>query len=402
MMYKVFFRTGNIGGNSRLFLVAFILAAVQGFAQGAFRITHGPYLQALHDTGVTIVWTTDSLSTGWVELAPDDSTHFYHTERPKFYASSHGFKNISKLHKVTLNGLKPGMAYRYRVYSQEVTSHVGANVRYGRIAATEVYRKQPLRFMTSHPGEKEITFGIINDIHGRNDVMEKLLGNLDLKKTDLVFFNGDMANDLRTEDQMFTDFMDTGVKVFAGELPMYYARGNHETRGQFAGPFPDYFPTTTGRLYYLMRRGPVCFVVLDCGEDKPDSDIEYSGIVNMDYYRSEQAEWLRETLKRPEYVDAPYKVIICHMPPFGGWHGEKEIAEKFVPLLNNAGAQVMLSGHLHRHMKVAATSENHKFPVLVNSNNNLLRAKADSRRLLIEVVDQQGKVTDTLELHPQK
>lgn len=383
------------------YIFAICLLITPVFGQGKFTISHGPYLQGLHDTGVTIVWTTELPSIGWVELAPDDSTHFYYTERPKFFASSHGFKNISTLHKVTLKGLKPGTKYRYRVYSQEVTKHVGADVTYGRIAATRVYRQRPLSFTTSDPQQKEVVFGVINDIHGRNEVMEKLLGQLDFKMTDLVFFNGDMANDLRTEDQMFTDFMDTGVKVFASETPMYYARGNHETRGQYASPFPEYFPTPTGQLYYMFRRGPICFVVLDCGEDKPDSDIEYSGIVNMDFYRTEQAEWLKEALKSPEYQSAPYKVVICHMPPFGGWHGEMEIARKFVPLLNEAGAQIMISGHLHRYMKVAPTPNNHKFPVLVNSNSHLLRANADQNRLLIEVVDQQGKVTDTLEIKPQ-
>lgn len=383
-------------------LIAAMLVGGGVMAQSSIKITHGPYLQALSTTGVTIVWTTDAQSIGWVELAPDDSTHFYYEERPRFYASSHGFKNISRIHKVTLRGLKPGTTYRYRVFSQEVLSHVGWKVLYGEIAATQVYRTQPLKFTTTPLTQKEVVFGVVNDIHGRNDVMEKLLGQLDFKKTDLVFFNGDMANDLRSEEQMFTDFMDTGVKVFASQTPMYYARGNHETRGQYASPFPDYFVTTTGKLYYLVRRGPICFVVLDCGEDKPDSDLEYSGIVNMDAYRTEQAEWLKEALKHPDYVSAPYKVVICHMPPFGGWHGEKEIATKFVPLLNEAGAQVMLSGHLHRHMKVAPTPSNHKFPVLVNSNNAMLRAKADDKRLFIEVVDPQGKVVDTLEILPSK
>src|SRR5690606_27752352 len=99
--------------------------------------------------------------------------------------------------------------------SQEVLSHIGANVKYGNVTATQVYRQAPLRFKTAPSSQKEVVFGVINDIHGRNEVMEKLLANLDFKKTDLVFFNGDMANDLRSEDQMFSDFMDTGVKVFA-------------------------------------------------------------------------------------------------------------------------------------------------------------------------------------------
>src|SRR3546814_1023557 len=122
-----------------------------------------------------------------------------------------------------------------------------------------------------------------------------------------------MSDNLLNETQLFAHYMDTATALFASETPMYYARGNHETRGTFANSFPNYFPTTSGQLYYLFRRGPVCFVVLVCGEDKPDSDIEYSGIVNMDAYRTQQAEWLKAALQQTEYRDAHYKVLIRHM-----------------------------------------------------------------------------------------
>lgn len=387
---------------NRFSLTLLLLVAALPAAWCQIQLTHQPYLQALHDTGVTLVWTTDKDAIGWVELAPDDGSHFYQQERPKYFASSHGFKDVSTLHKVTLRGLAPGTTYRYRVYAQEVTSHVGTDVTYGEVTATGVYRQQPLAFTTSNPGQQQISFAVINDIHGRNEVMKNLLGQLDWATTDLVFFNGDMADNLQSEAQLFAHYMDTATALFASETPMYYARGNHETRGHFAFKFPDYFPTVSGHLYYLFRRGPVCFVVLDCGEDKPDSDIEYSGIVNMDAYRTQQAEWLKAALQQPEYRDAPYKVVICHMPPFGGWHGEQDIAEKFVPLLNAAGAQVMLSGHLHRHVKQEAQPGAHAFPVLVNSNNNMLRVTADSQQLHIDVVDPSGKVVDTLTLPPSR
>ncbi len=370
--------------------------------EGVFRITHQPYLQALNDKGVTIVWTTNSPAVSWVELAPDDGTHFYAEERPKHYASSHGFKDVSTLHQVRIRNLEPGTKYRYRVYSQEVLHHQGADVRYGKAVATRVYQHEPLAFVTSDPGQTEVSFAVINDIHGRNEVMKNLLGQLDWASTDLVFFNGDMANDLRSEAQLFENFMDTATAMFASETPMYYSRGNHETRGNFASEFPEYFPTESGELYYLFRRGPVCFVVLDCGEDKPDSDIEYSGIVNMDAYRDQQAVWLAEALQRPEYQEAPYKVVICHMPPFGNWHGEIEIATKFVPLLNEAGAQVMLSGHLHRHILQEPQADGHRFPVLVNSNNNLIKVDADTERLQIQVLDQAGKTVDSMVIHPSR
>ncbi len=386
-----------------LAVITFLSAIFSCPAQdGVFRITHQPYLQALHDTGVTIVWTTSAPAVAWVELAPDDGTHFYAEERPKHYAASHGFKNVSTVHQVRLSNLEPGTKYHYRVYSQEVLHHQGTDVRYGNTVATRVYQQEPLSFVTSDPDQARVSFAVINDMHGRNEVMKNLLGQLDWKTTDLVFFNGDMANDLRSEAQMFDHFMDTATALFASETPMYYSRGNHETRGNFASEFPRYFPTESGALYYIVRRGPVCFIVLDCGEDKPDSDIEYSGIVDMDAYRDEQAAWLAQALQSEQYQEAPYKVVICHMPPFGGWHGEIEIANKFVPLLNDAGAQIMLSGHLHRHIKQEPQPNGHRFPVLVNSNNNLIRVDADSERLHIQVLDQEGKQVDTMVIHPSR
>lgn len=384
-----------------LFFVLALFAALSSFSQEAIQISHGPYLQALGETGVTIMWTTNRKAIGWVELAPDDGTHFYLTRRPAYFASDNGFKNVSTVHAVKLEGLRPGTVYRYRVYSQEVLSHQGTDVQYGKVAATAVYRKEPLRFTTADPAEENVSFAIVNDIHGKNDVLEKLLGHVDLERNDLVFFNGDMVSNIQSEEQLFGGFMDTAVRLFASETPMYYSRGNHETRGNFASAFPGYFPTSSGNLYYLLRRGPVCFVVLDCGEDKPDSDIEYSGIVAFDQYRSKQAAWLKEALQSETYREAPYKVVICHMPPFGGWHGEQEIAEKFVPLLNEAGAQVMLCGHFHRAVRSEAGEDGRRFPVLVNDDATMLRAHAGADRLKIEVVDQEGQVVDTMLIEPR-
>jgi predicted phosphodiesterase len=356
----------------------------------------------LGETAVNIVWTTNNDAISWVELAPDDGSHFYLYERPKHFAVEHGLKNISKIHNVKLDGLKPGTKYRYRAYSQEVKSHVSYKIQYGNVAATAVYRQDPLTFETLSKSKQNISFAVINDIHGRNEVMSNLLGQLDWDQTDLVFFNGDMADNLRSEEQMFTDYLDTGIKMFAGETPMYYARGNHETRGEFASEIPKYYPSNSGKLYYMFQQGPICFIVLDGGEDKPDSDIEYSGIAKFDDYRTKQAEWLKQALESPEYKDAIYKVVISHIPTFGGWHGARDYAEKFNPLLNKAKAQVMISGHLHRHVKKDPEAGAHDFPILVNSNSAMVKATADSKSLQIDVLDQSGKVLDSITLQPQK
>lgn len=354
-------------------------------AQENIKIIHGPYLQNMGLNEVTIVWVTNKNAVSWVEVAPDDDTHFYLTERPRFFAAKNGVKEEGTVHTVKLTDLRQGTSYRYRIFSQEVISRENYHIFYGKVASSAVYKDSPLKFTTNNPDKKEFTFTMVNDIHGRSDMMQKLLEFADAKKDDLVFFNGDMVSQMTNEEEIFHGFMDTGVNVFAKEIPMYYCRGNHETRGPFATKFQTYFSPLNPELYYLVRQGPVCFVVLDCGEDKPDSDIEYSGITVYDHYRTQEANWLKKALKSEEFINAPFKVVICHIPPFGGWHGEDEILNKFVPLLNEAKIDLMLCGHLHRHMKKEPEGNIH-FPILVNSNEAAVKGRVSKNELHIDII----------------
>ncbi|MCL1822555.1 MAG: metallophosphoesterase, partial [Prolixibacteraceae bacterium] len=223
----------------------------------------------------------------------------------------------------------------------------------------------------------------------------------DYKNADMVFFNGDMLSQLHDESGLFSGFMDTSIELFASEIPMYYARGNHETRGPFATSFQHYFSPKEPRLYYLVRQGPVCFVVLDTGEDKPDSDIEYSGITDYDSYRTEQAMWLAEAVKSKDYTEAKLKVVIAHMPPVTGrsvWHGQKEVLEKFVPILNEANVDVMLCAHLHRNLNINPNADV-KFPVIVNAHKTVLRGIAKNNQLEMAVMETDGKVVDRIILN---
>ena len=226
-----------------------------------------------------------------------------------------------------------------------------------------------------------------------------MIGQCDLTSTDMFLFNGDMVSICDNEAQLFNGFMDKAVELFASSLPMYYCRGNHETRGAMAPYFKDYFNPKAEELFYMFRQGPVCFIVLDCGEDKPDSDVEYYGITAYDDYRTLQAEWLKTAVQSDLYKNAPFKVVVCHMPPFGGWHGESEIARKFIPILNAASPDVYLCGHLHEYLRNDAGNEGVNFPVIVNSNNTLLKAYADGEEMDIRIYDLSGKEIDKLVIH---
>ena len=396
--------TTNLLKMKKYFIIIGIIIFSFSFSfsqESVFSITHGPYLQGLTDSEVSIIWTTNKKAIAWVELAPDDNTHFYLEERPQYFSASNGFKNVDTVHIVTIRNLKPNTRYRYRVYSQEVLSHVGTKVLYGSTVATDVYRKVPLTFTTCNPLKDDISFLVLNDIHGDNTLLETLLKDTKWDKTDLVFFNGDMASSIRSESQLFGDFLDKAIEIFAKETPFYYSRGNHETRGNFATTFPRYFPTPTGQLYYMFKQGPTCFVVLDCGEDKPDSDLEYSGIVAFDNYRTIQSQWLEKALNDPIFLEAPYRVVIVHIPPFEGWHGEKEIEEKFVPILEKAGSDIMLCGHLHQHV-YKKSGEGQNFPIIANANRAIIKAHTEKKKLIINVVDETGKLVESVTIPSRK
>lgn len=358
----------------------------------ALKILSGPYIQNVTETSCDILWRTDKPSTAWVELAPDDGTHFYYKERPRTYATDLGRALVGTMHRVTLKGLKPGTPYRYRVFSREVVDQQPYHVVYGDKAATDVFRGVPPRFTTLSSGKDTLEFLVLNDIHGQNDLLEDLLGNVGKDSTDFVLYNGDMVNFMDNEDGLFTGFIDTSVKRFASEKPFVMARGNHESRGGLAKDYMRYFPTPTGKPYYSFRRGPCFFIMLDAGEDKPDSDIEYSGTCFSDDYRKAQVQWLEETLQSDECREAPFRVVVMHIPLNNAeWHGQVHARECFLPLLNNAGIDLMLCAHMHCYAYYPNGNEGVGFPVLQNSNDESVRIKVDKNALDLQVLNRKGE-----------
>lgn len=352
------------------------------------QITHGPYLCDMSSDGVSIVWTTNKPALSWVELAPDDETHFYGDERQKYFDTIAGRKRANDtVHHVRINNLEPGTTYRYRVFSQEVTEWKTINwVTYGQVASSSVYRRAPLKFTTFDPQAEEVTFLVLNDVHGRSDHMSLSLKDVDFSEIDFVVLNGDMSHWIESQEQIFKDYIDSCVSLFASETPIVYSRGNHETRGVFADELIKYFPTSTGNYYYTFNIGNACFMVLDSGEDKPDSDIEYGGIADFDRYREEQTRWLEKFIGSDDYRNSSTRVVFLHIPPpLGSWHGNLHLTRTMMPVLNRADVDMMFSGHTHRYSYLEKSNEV-QFPILVNDNNSYLRCHIKDNKLSIEVI----------------
>lgn len=358
----------------------------------AIKVTHGPWICDMDSTGTTIVWVTDVPGMSWVEIAPDSADHFYGRARQRYYDVLAGRKVLTdSVHRVRIEGLKPDTKYRYRVFTQEVAEwRYDDWVTLGKTACTDVWRGKPHEFKTFSAKPREVTFLVLNDIHERAQFMKDLCKNVDFKKLDFVLLNGDMSNRLRNQQHMMEAYLDTCVRMFATHTPLFFNRGNHELRGQFADYLYRYFPTNNGKYYRVQHVAGIDFLFIDTGEDKPDEDIEYSGIVNYDQYREEEARWLRG-LRESKQVGKHPLIVFSHIPPtLQKWHGPYHLQKTLMPELNKMNVSVMLSAHLHA-FGYQEPNEVINFPNLVNSNNTYLLCRIANGRMEVDYVGLKGK-----------
>ena len=378
------------------FSLMLTLLAVVAFAADPPRVKTkcGPWVVGVTETEMTVVWTSTDRCMGWVEVAPDDGTSFYAEERPRYDEDFMGRHVVSAVHHVRITGLKPGTSYRYRIYQQGVDDSGHNPVPSGYISASNVYSQKPYAIRTMDAEKEDCTFTMVNDIHGRDSMMLALTKGLKEQKPDFVVFNGDMVSFMGSVEDIETGFMTRATETFATDVPLVYVRGNHETRGPGFSEYLNLFPTPTNTPYFTFRQGPVAFVVLDSGEDKPDSDIEYGGTAAYDAYREQMAEWLKEAVKSEEFRSAPVKIALLHIPfdKGVGWYGNNELKRLLLPTLNEAGVDVMLCGHTHSYSYRDVGSVDNNFPILVNSNNDKVNVRATKSQIDMEVVDATGKV----------
>jgi UDP-2,3-diacylglucosamine pyrophosphatase LpxH len=377
--------------NRVLLFSILILFPVKIFAQlidnESLKVTHGPYIQNPGENSITIIWTTNRPAVPSVVLTgPDDEKRIIRNSHDGIIDGG------GTLHKVRIDGLKPGVTYKYSISSVQILKYQAYRIYYG----DTLTRKAEI-FTTPLPNAEKVNFLVINDIHENSMKMGSYLRNAGLKEKSFCFFNGDMVDFLQEPGQLFNGFIDTATYYFASGKPFYYIRGNHETRGYMARELKEYFDFRNDRFYYSFDEGPVHFIVLDCGEDKPDDNRYYYGLADYDSYRKSELEWLKEEVKSNSFKNAKFRIVMVHMPIIRqenqGW-GMKFLSDNFGPVLDKAGIDLMISAHTHRTTFYEKDKSGFKYPVMVNSNNSFVDVKADQDGLIAVVKDITGNVLE--------
>jgi len=367
------------------------------------KITHGPYLQAMSENSVIIVWFTNKKCVSKVEYGTGENTQNFPTYGSVVQtakSSEHGLIDaFTTIHRISLTGLKPGTKYRYRVFSKEIVNFKPYEVTYGGSITSGVHK-----FETFDKNKSAFSFIVVTDIHENAERLEKMLKSISWNGVDLLFSAGDAINYYEDDSQIFNGFLDVSVKYFAREIPLLSVRGNQETRGEYARKLIDIFPTVNNKFYYSFNHGGVHFIVLDSGEDKPDTHPVYAGLADFDSYREEQAAWLMNDIKSDAYRNADFRIVLFHIPPFGrpGAHGRKQVTDLWVPILNKAGIDLLLCGHTHRFSRRDPEKTVNSFPILITGVDTVTKIKVKGRKLHVTVTNLNGTIVDSFDISAEK
>ncbi len=346
-------------------------------------VTCGPWITDMSENAFTVLWTTDIACQGWVQL--DNGRRIYED-----YA---GRKLFGTYHTVRVEGLSRGARYGYRIGNRVVDPTNPRRPAYGRDFLSDRYC-----VTTFDPNRKACHFTVVNDVHMRLDHYDALLDDIDVAANDFIFLNGDIISAGNWTLDSLVKYEVSPLKAYGANLPVHFARGNHEGRGSGVALVEKVFPKATGApYYYTFREGPVAFIVLDAGETGVTNSLALTGDRIFEEYLREQMEWAEKAMKEPAFRKAPVKICLIHAPMVDPGIPDDYVPHTwmnhhFVPLLNKAGVNLMIGADLHEYQYHPAGTMHNNFPIIVNDAESRLDVQVRNGHIYLTIYDEDGNI----------
>ncbi|MCO8121246.1 metallophosphoesterase [Stieleria sp. TO1_6] len=333
-------------------------------------IASPPVVQNPRPNGFGVSIAVAGLATAWVEYGfTKEDLRFTAT------ASRHGLIQADDqvLH-VRVNHadeLPTDRPVFYRVVVQPLKYISAYQLKRGETQTTQIHA---LRL--PDPTADQLRVVSINDTHENLPTIKRLHEKIEKLDPDVLIWNGDTCNDFNapkvTEQILLNPGQDLSLS-WASTRPLLFSNGNHDVRGERAREAARSLvgcPESQELPYnQALRFGPLAIVTLDTGEDKPDQHPVFAGTAAYEPYREQQAAWLKQAVTQPQIRSAPFKIVTSHIP-LRGLEGQNDGttldgyayysgfgAKLWVPILEEAGFQAVLSGHTHRDRLDVATDD---------------------------------------------
>ena len=294
----------------------------------------GPYLQQPAPTAMTLRWQTTEAEFGVVRygLQPDQQQWQVREQ------------SMGEEHEVRLNELQPDTRYYYAIGPEEKPTYAGPDFwfytppRSGKPVST--------RFVVlGDPGYPNPRQRAVQDVM---QTWLELNPRPDRPNFDLLLTTGDNAYRSGTNKQFQAGFFEPYAN-WLRNVPVWPVYGNHDARRwAFFNLFSFPKDGESGGLpsgtehYYSFDHGQVHFVILD-------------SVASSMRAGSAMLRWLEEDLLGSQQ---PWLIAAFHHPPYSrGSHNSDsrrdsggrmfDVREKVLPILEQAGVDLVLSGHSH-------------------------------------------------------
>ena len=324
---------------SLLFVALIVLYAIgrptQIWLDGFYSGVREPYLQMMTTDGVTVRWQSEQELVGVVRYGE-------HAKQLDFMAKEN---TADEEHEVRLTQLKPATKYFYSTGNEDSESFKGHNFWF---KTAPIKKESPVRFWVT--GDQGYAGPIQNEV--RDAMLGWLKENPRLPKNlpalDLWLTTGDNAYRSGSNEQFQKGFFEP-YKTILRNTPVWPVYGNHDARRRvFFDIFS--FPTkaesggvaSATEHYYSFDYANIHFVVLDTQDSDHDMNAEMLTWLKKDLQATKQ-QWLLAFFHHPPYTKG------SHDSDDSGDSGGRLISTRknILPLLEQAGVDVVLSGHSH-------------------------------------------------------
>lgn len=342
-------KRGVIAVKSVLLVLLLAAAVLVGYQLRGNRFSCDAAVYAVEDT-YQIVFSTSDNSTAWVEIG---GTPYY-----DLYAGS--MRSDDLVHKVTVPQSVLDSAGTYTICAQQMI-YRGP---FGGFKGKVISKEHTFTPVSSADGLK---YYVLSDVHsafdGAIDAATKQ-GNLDF----LVILGDTVSMVERETDANASTSM--AAAITGGSIPVVYARGNHEIKGETAEDLYKYVGSKNQEFYYTFSLGDVKGIVLDLGEDHDDDWWEYYETAQFDLYRDEQTALLQQCVDEDYFADCSYRMVLCHIPVtfVNDRRNHESYKNEWTNLINALNIDVMLSGHEHDLTMFAPNTAAQDTALTYNSN----------------------------------
>lgn len=309
------------------------------FPTSVYKFTSSP---VVFDNGdaYSVVFTTNDNGTAYVEYE-------YQGESIRVYDEDNGRKKASTIHTITVP-YEQLSGNTYKVSSTRVIDELSYGGRSGKTIESE-----SIAFNDNFGDNVNVL--TVSDWHTHNKIAQETAAQLG--EYNAVILLGDCAPGLMFTQEVEDYLISFAADLTGGEMPVLFARGNHETRGREAGNLSSYIGYDN--FYYTTKLGNYNFIVLDSGEDKTDDHSEYGGMVVYEQNRQKMVDWLT-TLENTEHSKT---IAFSHDK---GICIEEDLSQTAHNKLDELNVSLLVSGHYHS----TEFFDESPYPVLVDGGIN--------------------------------